>query len=68
MCLAEFGYNKNMEAEITYERYLNDFVRVFGGVNMENEEENSLDEISTTAVAGIQIFHALYVQPRCSGR
>jgi len=54
--LAEFGYNKNLEAEVTYDRYLNDFVRVFGGVNVENEMENSLDELSTTAVVGIKYF------------
>jgi CopA family copper-resistance protein len=53
---AEFGYNKNMETEFTYDRYLNDFVRVFGGVNVENEVENSLDEISTTAIVGIKYF------------
>ena len=53
---AEYGYNKNLEAEITYDRYLNDFVRVFGGINVENEIENSLEEISTTAVIGIKYF------------
>lgn len=52
----EYGYNKNLEAEFTYDRYLNDFVRIFGGVNIENEEENSLDEISPTVIAGIKYF------------
>ncbi|MBD3627738.1 multicopper oxidase domain-containing protein [Cyclobacterium sp.] len=53
---AEVGYNENMEAEVTYERYLYDYFRVFAGVNLENEIENSLDEISATAIAGIRFF------------
>jgi len=51
---AEYGWNKNLEAEFTYERYLFDYLSVFGGVNVENELEDSLDEISTTAIAGIR--------------
>ncbi len=53
---AEYGWNQNMEAEFTYERYLYDYFTVFGGVNMENEQEDKLDEISTTAVAGFRWF------------
>ncbi|MGY5846416.1 multicopper oxidase domain-containing protein [Salegentibacter sp. HM20] len=52
----EYGWNQNLEAELTYERYLNDWFRVFGGVNVENEGANSLDEIATTAIAGIRYF------------
>src|SRR5680860_339831 len=51
---AEYGWNQNLEAEVTYERYLHDYLRIFGGVNMENELEDSLDEISTTAILGIR--------------
>lgn len=51
---AEYGWNKNLEAEVTYERYLHDYLRVFGGVTIENETEDSLDEVSTTAIAGIR--------------
>ena len=53
---AEVGWNQNMEAEFTYERYLYDYFRVFGGINVENEEENSLDELSPTAIVGIRFF------------
>jgi hypothetical protein len=53
---AEYGWNKNLEAEVTYERYLHDYLRVFGGVNIENEMEDSLDEITTTAIAGIRFL------------
>jgi len=53
---AEYGWNQNIEAEFTYERYLYDYFTVFGGVNMENEQPKNLDEISTTAVAGFRWF------------
>jgi len=52
----EYGWNENLETEFTYERYLNDWFRLFGGINIENEEHDSLDEISTTAIAGIRYF------------
>jgi CopA family copper-resistance protein len=52
--MAEYGWNENLEAEVTYERYLHDYLRVFGGVNIENELEDSLDELSTTAIAGVR--------------
>ncbi|PRX45689.1 multicopper oxidase domain-containing protein [Salegentibacter salegens] len=54
--LAEYGWNQNLEAEFTYEYYLYDWVRLFGGVNVENEMENSMDELSTTAIGGIRYF------------
>jgi len=52
----EYGWNKNLEAEFTYEYYLHDYLRVFGGVNIENEIPDSLNDFSTTAVAGIRYF------------
>jgi len=54
--LAEYGWNQNIEAEFSYEYYINDWVRLFGGVNVENEMENSMDELSTTAIGGIRYF------------
>jgi len=53
---AEYGWNQNIEVEMSYEYYLNDWFRVFGGVNMENEVEDSMDQINTTAIAGIRYF------------
>lgn len=50
----EYGWNKNLESEFTYERYLHDYFRVFGGVNIENKTRNSLDQFKTTAVVGIR--------------
>lgn len=54
--IAEYGWNENLEAEVSYEYYLNDWFRVFGGVNVENEMKGNLDELSTTAVAGVRYF------------
>lgn len=53
---AEYGWNQNLEAEVTYERYLHDYFRVFGGVKAENEMADSMDDISTTAIAGIRFL------------
>ena len=50
----EYGWNKNLEGEITYERYLHDYFRIFGGVNIENENEDSLNKFKTTAVVGVR--------------
>ncbi|MCF6298112.1 MAG: multicopper oxidase domain-containing protein [Flavobacteriaceae bacterium] len=52
----EYGWNENLEAEVTYEYYLHDYLRVFGGVNIENEIPDSLNEFNTIAVAGIRYF------------
>ena len=57
----EYGWNKNMEVEATYERYLNDYFRVFAGVNVENELDDSLDEINTTAIGGIRYLLPLLI-------
>ena len=57
----EYGWNKNLEAEFSYERYLNDYFRVFGGVNVENEGADSLDDINTTAVAGVRWLMPLLI-------
>jgi hypothetical protein len=52
----EYGWNKNLEGEVTYERYLHDYLRVFGGVNIENEKEDSFDSFNATAVVGIRFL------------
>lgn len=52
----EYGYNQNFEGEVSYERYLYDYFRVFAGINFENEIDKSLDEINTTAVVGIRFL------------
>ncbi|MFP4622071.1 MAG: multicopper oxidase domain-containing protein [Bacteroidales bacterium] len=52
---AEYGWNKILEAEISYQRYLNNYLSVFAGANAENEEDNP-DEIEPVAIAGIRYF------------
>ena len=51
---AEFGYDLTGEAEVTYERYLYDYFRVFAGVNAENEIPDSLGKAETTAIVGVR--------------
>lgn len=57
----ELGWNKNMEAEVTYERYLNDYFRLFGGVNVENEMEDSLEDLETVAIGGVRYLLPLLI-------
>jgi len=52
----ELGYNKNLESELTYQRYLHDYASVFGGINVENRHRNSLDEYEVTAVIGMRFL------------
>lgn len=57
----EYGWNKNMEAEFSYQRYLNDYLRVFAGINAENEMEDSLEEVGITAIGGIRYLLPLLI-------
>jgi len=52
----EYGWNQNLEGELTYEHFLYDYFRVFGGINVENETEDSYDELNPTAIVGIRFF------------
>ncbi len=53
---AEYGYDKDLEAEISYNRYLNDWVRLYVGVNTENEPNHSLDKFNTVGKLGVKYF------------
>ena len=53
---AEFDYKENAEIEASYNRYINDWVRLYVGVNAENENPDSFGEINTVALAGIKYF------------
>ncbi len=53
---AEFGYNKNLEVEFTYERYIFDYARFFGGINIENENPGDLNSMIVTAVGGFRFL------------
>ena len=52
----EYGWNQIAEGEVSYERYLYDYFRVFGGINVENESKYSFDEVVTTGVVGFRFF------------
>lgn len=54
--VAEYGWNKNLEAEVTYERFVYDYFRFFVGVNAENEVKNNLEDITPTAIGGIRFL------------
>ncbi|MFD1470271.1 multicopper oxidase domain-containing protein [Hymenobacter caeli] len=48
----ENGWNRNMETEATYERYLYDYFRVFGGVNVENFRQQLPAPLTEPGTAG----------------
>ncbi|MEQ8624436.1 MAG: multicopper oxidase domain-containing protein [Vicingaceae bacterium] len=54
--IGEYGWNENFEFEVSYERYLYDYLRVFVGVNAENEIKKSNEKASTVGIAGIRFF------------
>ena len=58
---AEMGWNKNFETDISYERYLSDYFRVYGGVNIENEIPNDLGQFSTVAQVGIRYLLPYFI-------
>lgn len=56
MLTDEYGWNQRAEGELTYERYLYDYLSVFVGANAENEDGETLDELHLTGMAGIRFF------------
>ncbi len=52
----ETDYNQNSEVEFSYNRYFNDWVRIYAGVNAENETPDSYDEINTVGLVGVKYF------------
>ncbi len=53
---ADYGWNNYLKADFTYERYLYDHIRIFGGINVKNQANVPLDNIHPTAIAGIRYF------------
>jgi hypothetical protein len=58
---AEMGWNRNFESDISYERYLSDYFRVYGGANIENEIPNDLGQFSTVAQIGIRYLLPYFI-------
>lgn len=53
---AEVGYNENLEAEFSYQRYLYDYASVFAGVNIENTFRDSLGAFDVIGVGGFRFL------------
>jgi hypothetical protein len=52
----ESDYNQNSEVEFSYNRYLNDWVRIYAAINSENEIPDSYDEFNTVGLVGLKYF------------
>ena len=53
---AEFDYSQSAEIEVNYNRYLNDWVRVYAGVNTETSTPDSYDTFNTVGLVGLKYF------------
>ncbi len=53
---SEGDYNENAEVELSYNRYLNDWVRLYAAVNTENEIPDSYNEFNTVGLVGVKYF------------
>ncbi len=58
---AEYGWNKNFESDISYEYYMSDYFRVFGGLNIENETPDDMSEMNTVAQVGIRYLLPYFI-------
>lgn len=58
---AEYGWNKNFESDLSYERYLSDYFRVYAGVNIENETPGSMNQFNTIAQVGIRYLLPYFI-------
>ncbi len=56
MLRAEGDYDRMLEVEVDYNRYLNDWVRLYAGVDTENENPENWDDMNTVGLAGIKWF------------
>ena len=52
----ELDYSQNLEAEVSYNRYLNDWVRVYAGINTETSTPDSYDTFNTVGLVGVKYF------------
>ncbi len=52
----ESDYDQNSEVEFSYNRYLNDWVRIYAGVYSENENSGSYDGFNTVGLVGVKYF------------
>lgn len=48
----EYGWNKNLEADFSYDRFVTDYFRVYVGANSENKEREILGSVDTVGTFG----------------
>ncbi|MEO8734709.1 MAG: multicopper oxidase domain-containing protein, partial [Flavobacteriales bacterium] len=56
MFAGDYGWNQRVEGELTYEHYLYDYLSVFAGGNVENEDGETLEDAKLTGMVGIRFF------------
>lgn len=55
MVLGEYGYKKELELDVSYNRYINDWWRWYIGGNLENENRD-LNDLNPVAKIGLRYF------------
>ena len=58
---AEYGWKKNIESDISYERYLSDYFRIYGGLNIENRVPDDMSDINVVAQVGIRYLLPYFI-------
>ncbi len=58
---SEYGWNKNTEITLYYERFLGDYFRIYGGLDIENEIPGQIDTLETLYRIGWRWLLPLFV-------
>lgn len=51
---AEYGWNKNLEADFSFDRFITDYFRVYVGANTDNKIEEQLGSVDTVGTIGMK--------------
>ncbi|WP_416864243.1 MAG: multicopper oxidase domain-containing protein [Imperialibacter sp.] len=57
----EYGWNNNIESDLSYEYYLSDYFRVYGGLNTENATSGDLSQFNTVAQVGVRYLLPYFI-------
>lgn len=52
----ELDYKKSLEVEVNYNRYINDWVRVYAGINSETSTPDTYSTFNTVGLVGVKYF------------
>ncbi len=58
---AEYGWNKNMEITLYYERFVGSYFRIYGGIDAENTVENNQYSKEIVGRAGVRWMLPLFI-------